>query len=770
MNWNLKDAHKVCTYALVGIAFAALLTGHATHPLANGVFLLLGVVSWFWEPPRIRWEQYAKLWMPLTVGVLVVLVGAIGLLRAHPLDVSLYLLLYLTLAKLFQRERPEDYNQAMALSFLLLAASTVYTSDILFGLLFALYVILGVVNFTLYHLRVQVREHGKAAAQSRLFNTRVLVMLVWVGLATFILSVGLFFLFPRIGLGFFGRGGAGQRELGRGFGEQVHVGDHGRLDRDTRVVMRVEFPEGAPPPMMPLYWRGVSFDLYDGQTWKRTLSQGEFRAAQDRLVELQPAPANLPLLRQDIYLEPSSHLILFALNPLYRVRLPETAQSVRIQVGTLGDAQQPARIIHQWGRSLFVTRTGDVYYTYRGEVGYQYTAWSRPMFPRASDLRRVDANLTLQQLAQAGLKEPYLQLPANFNPRIRELAADLTRNAPTLFDKVQAIRSYLAQNFTYTTDLPDPGDQPVVDAFLFTHRRGHCEYFATAMTLMLRSIGIPARLVNGYLGGRWNAYDHYLAVQVAHAHSWVEVPFAGYGWLTFDPTPPGFGPQTGNWWSDLLDALRFRWNKYVLEYNLDTQLEGLKQVQTWLQPPAKPGPLEKGLDVQQLWRVVGVLLVTVAAGLGGYQRRGRPLRLGDGLGLGVSIGLNAWIAGPLPWPWSREIGGLAPALAFFIARYLRWGQAKANVSPVSRLYLQLREALVEQGLAIEPAMGPLAVRQQLETSDLPDREIAVQVIDTYMTVRFGGQSLSPAALDAYRAQVRHLLQRWRTRQRQKVLH
>lgn len=314
-----------------------MVVAQATQPLVNGLFLLLAVVSWFWEPPRMRWEQYARLWMPLTVAVLVGLILGTIALQANPLDASLYLLLYLTLAKLFQRERPEDYNQATALSFLLLAATTVYTSDILFGLLFALYVILGVMNFTLYHLRVQVRSYPKAAGQTRVFGAKVMLVLFWVAVATLILSVGLFFLFPRIGLGFFGRGGAGQRELGQGFNEQVNVGEHGTLGQDTRVVMRVEFPEGRPPQIMPLYWRGVSFDQYDGRAWVRTQTEGQLKSVQNQVVEVRPVPAQVSLITQEIYLEPSPHLVLFALNPLYRVKLPETVQGLRVQVAPWGN-------------------------------------------------------------------------------------------------------------------------------------------------------------------------------------------------------------------------------------------------------------------------------------------------------------------------------------------------------------------------------------------------------------------------------------------------
>jgi hypothetical protein len=772
MPWNLTTTHKLCTYALVGISWAAVIIANAVHPGANVLFFLLGVVSWFWEPPRIRWEQYARLWMPLTVAVLVVLVLGTVALQANPLDASLYLLLYLTLAKLFQRERPEDYNQAMALSFLLLAATTVYTDDILFGLLFALYVILAVMNFTLYHLRVQVRSHPKAAAQSRLFGAKMMLALFWVAVATFVLSVGLFFLFPRIGLGFFGRG-VGQREATQGFNEQVHIGEHGRLNRDTQVVMRVEFPEGRPPEIMPLYWRGVSFDRYDGTAWIRTQVEGQVQSAQDQVVTLRQPAAHLSLIRQDIYLEPSPHRVLFALHPLYRVKLPETVQGVRVQVGQLGEAQDRAKIIRQWGRSLVVTRTGDVYYNYVGDVGYQYTAWSRPIFPSANDLRRVDERATLQRVRELFPNDMYVQLPPDMNPKIRELAVELTRTAPTYFDKVQAIENYLRRNFTYTIDLPDPGAEPPLDAFLFTHRRGHCEYFATAMTVMLRSIGIPARLVNGYLGGRWNAYDRYLAVLAAHAHSWVEVPFVGYGWVTFDPTPPGALPPVGNWWSDLYDALRFRWNKYVLEYNLDVQMEGVKTVQSWLTPAGDRS--SPGGNGQTWWQRHGlrlgvVLVLTGVGGSWGYASRGRSFRVRDGAGLVLLAGLTGWVAQPWAGMWGAGLGGMAPVLAYVCARYVQWGRTQGTLPAISRLYVQVRDELLQQGLVITPDMGPMAVLLALRRSDVPGRDVAVQLVETYMHVRFGGQSLSRTAWRDYQKQVRSLLRQWRRRQPQKISH
>src|SRR5699024_1231471 len=92
-------------------------------------------------------------------------------------------------------------------------------------------------------------------------------------------------------------------------------------------------------------------------------------------------------------------------------------------------------------------------------------------------------------------------------------------------------------NFQYTLDLPKTTGEPVED-FLFNTQRGHCEYFASSAVLMLRSIGVPARMVNGFLGGTWNDVGDYLTVRQGDAHAWVEVFVPKLGWIPFDPTPP----------------------------------------------------------------------------------------------------------------------------------------------------------------------------------------------------------------------------------------
>src|SRR6202040_328115 len=134
------------------------------------------------------------------------------------------------------------------------------------------------------------------------------------------------------------------------------------------------------------------------------------------------------------------------------------------------------------------------------------------------------------------IKQMYLQLPA-LDPRIAPLAEQMTAQKTTAYDKAAAMELYLRSKYGYTLDLKGkPGDDPLAH-FLFETRAGHCEYFASSMTVMLRTLGIPAREVNGFLPGEYNDLGGDYIVRASDAHSWVEVYFPGNEWQVFDPTP-----------------------------------------------------------------------------------------------------------------------------------------------------------------------------------------------------------------------------------------
>jgi hypothetical protein len=187
--------------------------------------------------------------------------------------------------------------------------------------------------------------------------------------------------------------------------------------------------------------------------------------------------------------------------------------------------------------------------------------------------------------------------------------------------------------------IDDPGEREPVDFFLFERKQGHCEYFASAFAVLARAVAIPTRQVNGFLGGEWNEYQGYVAVRAGDAHSWDEVYYPGAGWATVDPTPPGnvdaLGRGGKGWTARLgrfVDTLRFHWNKWVIEYDLASQLSLFRQVGGAFGGVAsavkRAAIAVKDVAVRR-WPISVALAAAVAIALG-LRRRRRPFRLVPG--------------------------------------------------------------------------------------------------------------------------------------------
>ncbi len=779
MAWPLLSVQKIFIYLLVGIAFAALCLGdQALSPAVIALCLAAGACSWFWEPPRISFARYAPLWMPLTVSVLVSL-AALVLSGVLPLsDGAIGLVLYLTGAKLFQRERAADQIQLAVLSLLLMAIATLFNEDISFGFLFLLYVGVGLVNLTLYHLRLQAEQHPQAASQVRGIDLSFLGFLGSLALLATILSVVLFFLFPRVGLGILGRQ-ARSPVMTTGFAEEVSLGEFGTLKADNTVVLRVEFPAGVPPRVETLYWRGISFDRYDGRAWSRTLGRsspifpnaaGVFDLSASPLI---PTASDLQFfpLEQLIYLEPLATNTVFGVAPLLEVEWRDR-----------GGAMTPQQAWQRQSRRLFLSETGDVSHSLPPRMPYLYRATSRIVQPPQSRLGQLSREELLSALDPAR-QAAYLQLPEDLDPRIPALAEEITAGIPDVFGKATALQNYLLENYAYTTDLPDPGAEPPLDAFLFTHRRGHCEYFATALTVLARSVGIPARVVNGFLGGRWVAQENYLAVRNADAHSWTEIPFGPYGWIIFDATPPEANvSQRQSWWDplqDFYDSLRFRWFKYVIQYDLSTQRQIWRQIQEIASAVAVSSDRE---DVAAAFRrglvgwgqrlqqnslpLVGVMVITGFTAYGG-RRRYQALHRRDGGWILLATAANGVVMGslwqpPPEWP-TWMVGILLPSLAFAGMRWIPAPLPKSHRrrQAISRLYLQLRDLSTAVGIPAQ--LGPEACMERLRHSDLPQAELAIQFLQRYLEVRFGGIPLEAGELRRWQQHLRQLRQAWQAK-------
>nr|MBN1230182.1 DUF58 domain-containing protein [Anaerolineae bacterium] len=274
------------------------------------------------------------------------------------------------------------------------------------------------------------------------------------------------------------------------------------------VVMTIQTP-GI--PQADFYWRATSFDDYTGRGWKSHAVSSELSSQEVLLfpVSVDP-PANHVLIRQTVKFEDSARQIYAADVP---VRLSQPAEGRWVN-GVIDD------LASVYGRApLF---------------GYEVLSWV-PV-PSADILRDTVVNYP------TWVRLTYLEIPEDTPERVVTLAQEITADAPTVYDKAIAIQTYLRQ-FEYSTDLPEPPeDRDIVDYFLFDLQKGYCDYFATAMVVLARSVDIPARLAVGYATGEYDQTQNSYIVTGTDAHSWVEIYFDYYGWIRFEPTP-GFPPE-----------------------------------------------------------------------------------------------------------------------------------------------------------------------------------------------------------------------------------
>jgi len=315
-------------------------------------------------------------------------------------------------------------------------------------------------------------------------------------------------------------------------------------------------------------------------------------------------------------------------------------------------------------------------------------------------------------------------LPSHLDPRIPELARKITARENNAFDRAIAMESYLRSNFSYTLNLTGrPGVDPLAH-FLFETKAGHCEYFASAMAVMLRTLGIPSRQVNGFLPGEYNDVAGDYIVRASDAHSWVEAYYPGNGWITFDPTPGSPEPPAGllSRLALYADWLQLNWNEWVINYDFSHQVTLASYAG------------QASMDWQEAWR-------KKLRGFRdrGFERLAQWQRAHDVLRIVYPV-LMVLALFALRMEWLR--------------RFFRWlgfawtahlpASERNNPQLASRLYAELLRLLEKRGFARAEAQtaGEFAASFALQ----PGLALAVrEFTDLYVQARFGG-----APCDAFR--------------------
>ncbi|MFL5309731.1 MAG: transglutaminaseTgpA domain-containing protein [Myxococcales bacterium] len=469
----------------------------------------------------------------------------------------------LAVHRLWHRASRRDEWLLLLLSLLLICAGAALSAELLFGLCFLLYSVAGTWALSLTWLRFEIeaaRSPEQVAALlhgRRLVTPTVLLALAGLALVGLVGSVAIFVALPRVTLGGLRR--ASSPIPIAGLGDQIDLSRHGVIADDPRVVLRVRLDPPPPPGAeLPMRWRARALEAWTGRGWRARpegWGGGSWLPSLPRLrsaaARRRPAPLVADIeavsgFSDGVVLTPEG----WPTSVTFQRPLTARASATRLVRAANGD--------------LFYTPVdvGDLHYAVRSER----------------------AVVEIDELRGRGTRYPpevaaSLEVPTDVDPRVRSLSQRLTDGKDPV-DAAVAVERWLIRSLAYTRELPGEHEDPIAH-FLFESRRGHCEMFSSAMVVLLRLAGIPARNVTGYYGGVHSSAG-YWAVRAGDAHSWVEVYLPGAGFVPFDPTPPsGRGGADGGPWSRAVlawDGLAQRWRAFVVDYDLLSQQRALQRL------------------------------------------------------------------------------------------------------------------------------------------------------------------------------------------------
>jgi transglutaminase-like putative cysteine protease len=572
---------RTTSYALVVTAFLAVALTGTLDAVSIALYSIAVVVCFYRDAQgatRLRLREW--MWRALSIAY-VPFVFIDGALISNRVLALVHMTLFVSAVKLFQNKRDRDWVFLYLIAFfqMLLAAGLTFNAAFVASLAtFLFFFISTLAAFEIRrarrevgHLeeetvtplkqpqRVKYRGHdGPDPARPTARVRYLLGASVTQSIIVAALTLPFFFLIPRLGGGGVARG-FGEGDAVSGFSDRVELGQGASIKKSPRVVMRVHLDHKLP---RYLRWRGVALENYDGRAWSVTREDlRDEHLTQGVRFSGEVAPRSTPFTyKYGLQVPKSGHLVFleqkFVLEPIESATL-FAAQKVLWLQGAMEDLSRDKHT----GALSSIGPKGRTAYTVSSDVSV----------PSEPELRADSPALAPEEVRRLDLP-PFRKL----DPRIPQLAHEITRNAPTPYDKARAIESYLKTEFRYTLDLKAVEGDPLAD-FLFQTREGHCEYFATAMAIMLRTLEIPARIVNGFQMGEYNDLNDMYTVRESDAHSWVEAYFPKTdSWVEFDPTPSaGINDYSrGGLLASLrryADAMEVFWLDYIVTLDSDEQ-------------------------------------------------------------------------------------------------------------------------------------------------------------------------------------------------------
>ncbi|MFT3773883.1 MAG: transglutaminaseTgpA domain-containing protein [Minicystis sp.] len=694
--------HRVMTDALAALGVLALVLSGQFSRWVSAVILVGLVIA---LSVRESWQRHPALKHADTVALLGVLAVQVArvLMDVPVLDVLVEFAAALQIIRLATRKGAAHDQQVIVLALLHLIAGTVLGGGLGYGLCFIGVLVVAPGALVLSHLRREVEGNYRQGARDRtglpvdvpriLRSRRVvgrsfLAVTCLLSIPIFIFTAALFVIFPRVGLSLLlmNRGHAGRMI---GFSGRVDLGEVGVLRSDPTLAMRIEIPDAGeqPPPRLTLHLRGTALDTYDGRAWSQSEASRPPAEIDDGWITIERHP------------DPSDRLMRIDLEPIDPpvVFLPPNASGMRFRArGQLGIEPQ---------LRAYRGPEGEFRYQPIDDRGLKYEVY-------------LSRNNTATFRRLSGERTRYLTLPLDLPPRIKKLAEDWTRGTSTSLEKAKAIEHHLRTEYRYDLGSPAGRAKQPLDDFLFESRRGHCEFYSTAMAVMLRTVGVPTRNVTGFIGGSYNRFGRFYAVRQGDAHSWVEVYVDDYGWMTFDPTPPADAAPKSEivgFWAylrDLLEATSQRWERHVVGYDLNQQVSLLQT----LTKRRGASTLSRKWSRPSAVNVVTIVVVA-AAGVGVWlylRRRTRRAHAGG----------------------SQE------------------GARSASALLATELYERLDAAMGTKGIPRAPGVPPLRHAEALQALDHPLADEIYELTELYLSARFGGEVITEEMRREYEERVK----------------
>lgn len=652
-------------------------------------------------------------------------------------------LAYLTLVKLFRPKTAADDWYLLVLGLMQVLVGCFLSQSDRVGMTLLAWAICGIWTLSLFYLTRESRASGPAAGRPDpypgLMAPPFFLATLRAAATTLLCGVLIFLLMPRsAGRAARSNQGPPSPRAMTGFSDKIRLGQMGEILENEAVVMTVklEDEQGRSPDDREWLWRGVVLTRYDGGSWERS------NAGSQTVLLSQGTPTSGRLLVQKIHLEAAAGDTIFAIRPFVDVE-PAAGLVFHADDGTIS---RESRDQGPLARGGFFERVNGG----RGRGPVDYTVISR-----VDEIDGPHRQPNEEPPRFIGLRSTLTQVPPAIEPEIKAIAEEVVApiDPKDRLARAAALTSFLRDSgrFHYSLSMTrsGPGLDPIVD-FLRNTRSGHCEYFASSLAMLLRSVGIPARVVNGFKGGDWDLTRSSVVVRQKHAHSWVEASLwteddRTSEWITLDPTPGAERLDSVASVSQVprdvrrfSDQVRFYWVFYVAGFNAQRQDDLLYGPVRRLFAEARQGFGIMGRAIRRAW---------------GWAT--------DFPSLGSFVSIKGFFVSTLTMLALAGAYRLGRVIWRRLARRFRArGPDEGESSATFAAYVRLTRLLAEFGLERLRAETPreFARRSSSFLAGRPDSGAAAPdvpglVVDAYYDARYGGIEPSAESVRAIEARV-----------------